>query len=276
MGLRRRLLAGFGLILGLVALVDVWALLAADSATGPWMLGALGIALGIGAGVAYLTTRAIASRAEAVQGALASLADREVRTLERGLTVMAAGDLTVEVRPETPTLERPGPDEIGKLAGVTNVMVGRVQATVASYQEARARLIAIVTVVTNVATAVRQMTRTASGVVDTVTSLNAYVEGGCEPTTPAGPAAARRAQCDDCVGRTRSSDGMGAASAEEMSARAGDVQAQADALTKTTQELRVLLGHFRVECPPPDEVVPRRRAADWRARIDRKRGRRAR
>ena len=101
-------------------------------------------ALLIGLFVALFLARSITSGVRAVQETLSSMADNCATYLENGLAAFARNDLTVEVHPATHPIEKFGTDEIGQTARVTNKMLAKLQATIESYETARAGLNATV------------------------------------------------------------------------------------------------------------------------------------
>ena len=108
------------------------------------MLGAIALSLLIGLGVAVAMARSITSSVKAVQATLTAMADECVTSIERGLAAMAAGDLTVEARAQTPRIEKYGSDEVGQTARVTNAVLDKMEATIVSYEEARTKLATLV------------------------------------------------------------------------------------------------------------------------------------
>ena len=92
----------------------------------------------------FFLARSIVSGVKNVQATLTSMADNCATYLENGLAAFARNDLTVEVHPGTHPIEKFGTDEIGQTAKVTNKMLGQLQATIESYETARAGLAATV------------------------------------------------------------------------------------------------------------------------------------
>jgi methyl-accepting chemotaxis protein len=104
------------------------------------MIGLLLVMALAAATLALLMARSIVRGVKSVQATLTSMADNCVTYLENGLAALARNDLTVEVHPVTRPIEKFGSDEIGLTAQVTNNMLGRLQATITSYETARAGL----------------------------------------------------------------------------------------------------------------------------------------
>jgi len=100
----------------------------------------LAIAILVGLFLALFLARSITGGVKAVQATLTSMADNCATYLENGLAALARNDLTVEVHPATHPIEKFGADEIGMTAQVTNKMLGQLQATITSYEVARAGL----------------------------------------------------------------------------------------------------------------------------------------
>ena len=94
----------------------------------------------VGLALALFLARNIKGGVSSVQGTLTSMADNCATFLERGLAAFADNDLTVEVHAMTKPIDKFGSDEIGQTAAVTNKMLGQLQATIESYEKARAGL----------------------------------------------------------------------------------------------------------------------------------------
>ena len=75
---------------------------------------------------------------------LTSLADNCAASLESGLAAMSNSDLSVEVRSNTRPIAHYGKDEVGQTAQVANVLLEKLQGTIASYERARTGLGALV------------------------------------------------------------------------------------------------------------------------------------
>ena len=104
--------------------------------------------------VSLFLARNIVNGVKAVQATMTSVAENDSAELAKGLAALARNDLTVEVRPVTDPIEKYGSDEIGQAAAVANEMIGQIQATVRSYETARAGLKSTVTEVKTAADAV--------------------------------------------------------------------------------------------------------------------------
>ena len=156
------------------------------------MLAAIGLSLAVGFGVAFMISRSIKQSVTVVQATLTSMTENCVTSIERGLAAMAAGDLTVPARATTPLIEGYGTDEIGQTARLTNDVLSKTQATIASYEEARTKLAALVGTVQDAAVAVADSSNGLSGVagqagqvVRQVASAVQHVAQGSEETSNA-------------------------------------------------------------------------------------------
>jgi methyl-accepting chemotaxis protein len=117
-----------------------------------WLLLLAGLL--IGAAVATLMTRAIRGAVRVIVDRLDSLSARDTTDLRAGLDRFAAGDLTLEVTPVTPPIERFGGDELGDAArAVENVRVNTV-ASLDAYNASRHELSALIAQVAGSATTV--------------------------------------------------------------------------------------------------------------------------
>jgi methyl-accepting chemotaxis protein len=123
----------------------------------------LGAAVLLALCLAFVLGRSIVSGVKSVQNTLTSLADNCATYLENGLAAFARNDLTVEVHAVTHPIEKFGSDEIGATARVTNKMLGRLQATIQSYETARAGLTATVSEVKAAADSVARTSSEVSG-----------------------------------------------------------------------------------------------------------------
>ena len=118
------------------------------------MLAVISLSLAVGLGIAFMMARSITKSVTVVQSTLTSMADNCVTSIEHGLAAMAAGDLTVSAHASTPLITNYGTDEIGQTARITNDVLGKMQATITSYEEARTKLAALVGTVQDAADSV--------------------------------------------------------------------------------------------------------------------------
>ena len=117
-----------------------------------WLLLIAGLLVGVA--VATLMTRAIRGAIRVIVDRLDSLSARDTTDLRAGLDRFAAGDMTLEVTPVTPPIERFGGDELGDAArAVENVRVNTV-ASLDAYNASRHELSALIAQVAGSATTV--------------------------------------------------------------------------------------------------------------------------
>jgi methyl-accepting chemotaxis protein len=98
------------------------------------------VAMVFGLGMAFFVSRGVARGVQAVQKVLTSLTENCAKFLEDGLAAMSANDLTVAVQSVTQPIEHYGRDEIGQTARITNTLLARLHAIIASYERARMSL----------------------------------------------------------------------------------------------------------------------------------------
>ena len=154
------------------------------------LIGATLTALLTGLGVAFFLSRSISNGVRSVQVTLTSLAERCATALAGALDAMARNDLTVEVTPATPLIEKYGTDEIGETARMTNLLRDQIVAMVGSYELARAGLRETIGQVQEAARGVSgaseqlgQAAGQTSGVVQQVTLAIQHVAAGAEDTS---------------------------------------------------------------------------------------------
>jgi methyl-accepting chemotaxis protein len=111
------------------------------------------LAVGMGLVVSFRVAAGIRNGVKVVQAALISMTDDCASELEAGLGGLARCDLSIEVRPTTPPIDRYGSDEIGQTAEVTNRMLAKLRATMESYEVARGALAATIAQVKSTADA---------------------------------------------------------------------------------------------------------------------------
>jgi len=102
-------------------------------------------AIAIGFGVSFWMARGFTRGAQDVQRTITSLTDKCATWLQEGLERLADNDLTYEVTPVTPPIERFSGDEIGETARYTNKLRDKLVATIQAYNEARASLTSTIT-----------------------------------------------------------------------------------------------------------------------------------
>jgi methyl-accepting chemotaxis protein len=72
-----------------------------------------------------------------IAGRLRSLTQRDTTDLRAGLEAVAQRNLTVEIEPSTPAIERPGRDELGEIARAVNAIRDNTAASVVAYNGTR-------------------------------------------------------------------------------------------------------------------------------------------
>ena len=95
------------------------------------------LALALGIAASLWIARGITRTVDVVLERLSMLRDHCITGLNNAVSAMAHGDLTVEVIPVTPEIEKAPADEIGDVARAVNDIRERTIATVGSYNEAR-------------------------------------------------------------------------------------------------------------------------------------------
>jgi methyl-accepting chemotaxis protein len=109
----------------------------------------LSIGLGVftvvfGLSVAFYLSLSLSGAPRAVVARLVSVQEHCLADLRRGMEAVAAGDLTVFVKPVTPKIDKYNKDEVGQAAAATNDIIDKMVATIAAYNDARTSLGAIV------------------------------------------------------------------------------------------------------------------------------------
>ncbi|HEU4974048.1 MAG TPA: methyl-accepting chemotaxis protein [Baekduia sp.] len=110
------------------------------SATRTRLLLALLTAIAVAVAAATIIGRSVRRHAGVVLDRLRSLRDHCATALDEGLGALAAGDLTRDIQPVTPPIERRSNDEIGAIASATNGIRERFVAMIAAYNASRAAL----------------------------------------------------------------------------------------------------------------------------------------
>ncbi|HEX7083959.1 MAG TPA: methyl-accepting chemotaxis protein, partial [Gaiellaceae bacterium] len=91
-------------------------------------------------GLALAITRSITRPLAILVERLDRLQAGPIADLGSGMEAMADGDLTVDLHPETPTIEHVSRDELGRASGSFNEIARRTAETVETYRRMRARL----------------------------------------------------------------------------------------------------------------------------------------
>ncbi|HEU4656301.1 MAG TPA: methyl-accepting chemotaxis protein [Capillimicrobium sp.] len=109
-----------------------------------WILLVALLAVAIGAALAWLVTRSVTRPVANVGRRLTELSDGALAELDGGLRALADGDLTVPARCETEPTGSTARDELGRLARTFDEMLGRTGRAIASYEQTRASLGAMI------------------------------------------------------------------------------------------------------------------------------------
>ncbi|HEY4095549.1 MAG TPA: methyl-accepting chemotaxis protein [Baekduia sp.] len=102
------------------------------------------IAAIVGFGIAAMISTGIRRNVKQVLDRLTSLRERDTTDLRGAMDRMAAGDLTVEVTPVTPLIERWSNDELGDVAQAVNTVRENTFASVEAYNTSRESLAAMI------------------------------------------------------------------------------------------------------------------------------------
>jgi methyl-accepting chemotaxis protein len=98
---------------------------------------ALLVAAAIGFALAFVVARDISTGAKAIQITVTSLADKCAAWLAEGLGRLRDNDLTYDITPVTPRIERYSGDEIGQTAAKTDALRDKIVAAIEAYNGAR-------------------------------------------------------------------------------------------------------------------------------------------
>lgn len=101
-------------------------------------------ATGIGFAFAFWLARSLSGAAGTVVRHLKSLQDEDLRHLQAAMTAMAAGDLTVTVKPAAARITRFNKDEVGQAAASVNAIIDTVGETVSEYNRSREALAGLI------------------------------------------------------------------------------------------------------------------------------------
>jgi methyl-accepting chemotaxis protein len=218
-------------------------------------LAALLVAIGLAVWITRSVTRPVALIGERMR----SLDEHCMQDLTGALNALADGDLTREVVPVTAPVTGLGDDELGRLAATFNTMLAKTQASIASYNNARARLSTMISAVTGnagtVAAASQQMASTseeagkavgeiASAVGDVAQGAERQVRmvesarGAAEESARAAAASADSAQqTAEVAARARAAAQEGVDAAEQASGAIQQVAASSQQVSTAIQGL---------------------------------------
>jgi methyl-accepting chemotaxis protein len=104
------------------------------------MIAVAAAALLLAAALAFAITRSITRPLAVLVERLGALQEGAIADLGTGIAAMAEGDLTVELDPETPTIEHVSRDELGLASASFNQIAERTAATVETYRSMRVKL----------------------------------------------------------------------------------------------------------------------------------------
>ncbi len=104
------------------------------------VLGLLGFAIVLGAGLAFFITRGIRRGVREILARLTSMKERDTAQLEHGLRRFSEGDLTVAVAPETAPIPSWSNDELGDVARAVNAVTENTHASMSAYNTSREAL----------------------------------------------------------------------------------------------------------------------------------------
>jgi methyl-accepting chemotaxis protein len=211
------------------------------------------------AGLAVWVTLSVTRPVAALGARLRSLDEQDFRALTAGLDAIAEGDLTREADAVTEPVEIKSRDEIGRLGETFNTMLGKAQGGIASYNEARERLSAMIGQVSgnagNVSAASQQMASTseeagkavgeiASAVGDVAQGAERQVRmvesarGAAEESARAAAASAESAQqTAEVAARARAAAQEGVDAAEQATGAIQQVAASSQQVSTAIQGL---------------------------------------
>ncbi len=101
--------------------------------------------------VAFWITRSVTGGVRVLLGRMNDLSTGSSAELRRGLTALAAGDLTQQISARAPRVEDPAGDEIGQLGSRFNELGEATDASLDAYEEMRSALNLLLTDVSNTA-----------------------------------------------------------------------------------------------------------------------------
>jgi methyl-accepting chemotaxis protein len=104
----------------------------------------MGLCVLVGVTLAFFITRQITGMVRQISNRLESLQSICMAGLQRAVQALAKGDLTATIVTGTTPIEKPGKDELGRIAHNINEIVRQTQATVAAFEEAQKSLRALI------------------------------------------------------------------------------------------------------------------------------------
>lgn len=94
----------------------------------------------IAAGIGFFLAQTMTTSLKTVVARLTSLREHCIAGLNTGMSALAGGDLTFDVQPVTPKIDKYSSDEVGQAAAAVNDIIGTMVTTIANYNSTRASL----------------------------------------------------------------------------------------------------------------------------------------
>ena len=193
------------------------------------ILGLLALTMVVGFGVGLFMAHRIRRDVHAVRATLTSLADETATQLAGAMAAFAANDLTASIEPTVHEIRVYGADEIGEAAASTNLLVSKLNATIASYEEARVEL----------NRTIGQVRGAASAVASTSASLNHAATESGRATQSISQTIAQVAQGASDQAKAAASTGAGAQALASIIER---VRTSAEETTRRVDEAAAAVG----------------------------------
>jgi methyl-accepting chemotaxis protein len=203
----------------------------ASSAT-TLMIALIALATAVGVGIAVFLTIRIRGAVRPVLDRLQMLRDRCATDLRTALEAMAEGDLTIEVTPVTPPIEKIGGDELGQIAEAVNGIRESTIASVAAYNHTRESLSGLVGRVSATSSALSAASQEMAA---TSEETGRAVNEIAQAVTDVASGAERQVEM---VERARSSSEQTGAAVEQANAVAQQGVAAAEQANESMQALR--------------------------------------
>jgi methyl-accepting chemotaxis protein len=156
---------------------------------------------------------------------LQSLQQHCAADLQKGLRLVATGDLTFEVVPVTPPLEDLGTDEIGQIAASVNAIRESTQDSVAAYNETRASLNGIIG---EVAGAAKLLSASSQEMATTSDEAGRAIGEIAHAVSDVATGAERQARMADRTRESTKATGTAADHAYEISTQGAEAVTEAD------------------------------------------------
>jgi methyl-accepting chemotaxis protein len=200
----------------------------------------------IGVPACVFTIRGIRLSVEAIVARLASLRRYDVAGLRDGLGHLAAGDLTFELTPVTPPIQRRTRDEIGDVAEAVGEIRDDTAASMEAYNASRAALAAMIGQVSLTATAVSSASRQlASGSEETGRAVGEIARAVEEVAAGAERQVRAVNSARETVAEVAGATTQSAGGAQDTAAAADEARALASAGADAVREATVAMGAVR-------------------------------